>query len=113
MKYDYVRVKQKHLILISQHHWSPTASYPPPLHPLLWPLAPLLLLPFASHRPCFFGNFKNWKEEGDNMHCKHVVLRFEMKITSPHRGFVLDSEQKLRHSWSHMLVSWIFQLTDS
>ena len=55
MKYDYVRVKQKHLILISQHHWSPTTSHPPPLHPLLWPL----LLPcFAFRHPCFFGNLK-------------------------------------------------------
>ena len=31
MKYGNVRVKQKHLILIPQHHWSSTASYPPPL----------------------------------------------------------------------------------
>ena len=32
------------------------------------------------------------------MQRKHMVLRFEMQITCPHRGFVLDSEQKLRYS---------------
>ena len=86
MKYDYVRVKQKYLILISQHHWSPTAPHPPPLHPLLRPLAPPLLPHFGFCHPHFFGNLKNWKEVGDNMHCKHVVLRFRTEITSPHRG---------------------------
>ena len=86
MKYDYVRVKQKHLILISQHHWSPTTSHPSPLHPLPWPPAHPPLLPFAFRHPRLFGNIKNWKEEGDNMHCKHVFLRFETQITSPHRG---------------------------
>ena len=58
MKYDYVRVKQKHLILISQHHWSPTLPHPPPLHPLLQPLAPPLLLHFGFCHPRFFGNLK-------------------------------------------------------
>ena len=86
MKYDYVRVKQKHLILISQHHWSPTAPHPPPLQPLLWSLAPPLLLHFAFRHPHFFGNLKNWKEVGDNMHRKHVVLRFRTENSSPHRG---------------------------
>ena len=37
------------------------------------------------------------------MHRIHVVLRFETQIrllipTEANRGFVLDSEQKLRHS---------------
>ena len=77
MKYDYVRVKQKHLILISQHHWSPTTSHPPLLHPLPWPPAPPPLLLFAFCHPCFFGNIKNLKEEGDNMHHKNMCLRFE------------------------------------
>ena len=86
MKYDYVKVKQKHLILISQHHWSPTTSHAPPLHPLPWPHAPPPLLPFTFCHPRFFGNFKKLKKEGNNMHCKHVFLRFEMQITSPHRG---------------------------
>ena len=33
------------------------------------------------------------------MHHKDVVLRFKMQITSPeaNTGFVLESEQKLRH----------------
>ena len=97
MKYDYVRVKQKHLILISQHHWSPTASHPPPLHPLPWPPAPPLL-PFTFRHPCLFGNLKkNWKEEGDNMHCKHMFSEIQkhklLLHTEANRGFVLDSEQ--------------------
>ena len=83
MKYDYVRVKQKHLILISQHHWSPTASRPPPLNPLLWTLLlPILLFIILTSLEIL----KNWKEGGNNMHHKHMVLRFEMQITSPHRG---------------------------
>ena len=72
MKYDSVRGKQK-TILISQHHWSPTTSHLPDqtaltlLHP---PPAGPHLYGFC---PCCFWNFqKNWKEEGNNMHCKHV-----------------------------------------
>ena len=52
----------KHLILIFQHHWSSTASHLLPLLPLPWPPA-LPLLP--------------WKEEGDNMHCKHVFSEIQ------------------------------------
>ena len=80
-----VRVKQKDLILIPQHHWSPTASHPPPLHPLLWPPAPPPLLPFAFCHHCFWKFSKNWKEEGDNMHPEHMVLRFKTQITYPQR----------------------------
>ena len=64
MKYDYVRVKQKHLILISQHHWSPTAPHPPLLHPLLRPLAPPLLPHFSFCHPRFFGNLKKLERSG-------------------------------------------------
>ena len=102
MKYDYVRVKQKHLILISQHHWSPTVPHSPPLHPLLRPLAPPLLPHFSFFHPCFFGNLKNWKEVGDNMHRKHVVLRFGTEITSPHRG-----QQRLcTWQWTKIKTQW-------
>ena len=52
MKYDSVRVKQKHLILISHHHWSPTASHQPLLHPP----SPAHPHPYAFH-PCCFWKF--------------------------------------------------------
>ena len=76
-----VRVKQKHLILIPQHHWSPTTSHPPPPphHP-----PPTHLYAFCH--PCIWKFLKNWKEEGDNILHKHMVLRFKMQITSQHRG---------------------------
>ena len=92
-----VRVKQK-----PQHHWSPTTSHPPPLHPLLWPPAPPLLLPFAFWHRCFWKFSKNWKEEGDNMYHKHVALRFEMQITCPHRG-----QQRLcTWQWTKIKIQW-------
>ena len=47
---------------------------------------------------------------GDNMHRKHVVLRFRIEITSPHRGFVLDSEQKLRYSDNHFGLKSCFKI---
>ena len=93
MKYDSVRVKHKHLILISQHHWSPTASH----HPLLHPAPPAHLHPYAFHPCCFWKFLKNWKEEGDDMHRKHMfseICNENCFSTETHRGFVLDSEQK-------------------
>ena len=98
-----VRVKQKHLILIPQHHWLPTAPHPPPLHPLLQPPAPPPLPLFAFRHPCF-GNWKkkNWKKVGDNMHRKHVVLWFGTEITSPLRG-----QQRLcTWQWTKIKIQW-------
>ena len=72
MKYDRVRGKQKHLILISWHHWSPTTSPLPPLQPSPQPpVCTLLPFTFCSH--CFW-KFKNIrKKSGNNMHCKHII----------------------------------------
>ena len=69
---------KKHLILISQHHWSPTASHPLPLLSLPWPPA-LLLLPYAFHPPhCFWKFFKKMERKvGDNMYCKHVFSEIQ------------------------------------
>ena len=42
---------------------------------------------------------KNWKEEDDNMHHKHMFPRFAMKMASskrPTEAFLLDSEQKIK-----------------
>ena len=93
-----VRVKQKHLILIPQHHWSPTASYPPPpSHP---PLPHHPHYAFCHH---YFWKFsKNWKEVGNNTHHKHMVLRFETQITCPHRG-----QQRLcTWQWTKIKIQW-------
>ena len=56
MKYDNVRVKQTHSIIISQHHLSPTTSHPP-LHPL--PPAQPYATPFTAS-----GNFKKLESRG-------------------------------------------------
>ena len=97
-----VRVKQKHLILIPQHHWSPTAPHPPPLHPLLWPPAPSPLHPFAFRHPRFFGNSKKiGKKWAIICIASTWFWDSEQKLlvhTEANRGFVLDSEQKLRYS---------------
>ena len=95
-----VRVKQKHLILIPQHHWSPTSPYPPPpLH--LPPPPPPPAHPYTFHH-CFWKFLKNWKEVGDNMHRKHMVLRFETQITCPHRG-----QQRLcTWQWTKIKIQW-------
>ena len=97
-----VRVKQNHLILKPQHHWSPTTPHPPPLHPLLQPPAPPPLHQFAFCHHCFWKFSKNWKEVGNNMHCKHVVLRFGTEIASPHRG-----QQRLcTWQWTKIKIQW-------
>ena len=97
-----VRVKQKHLILIPQHHWSPTAPHPPSLHPLPQPPAPppLPLIGFLYH--CFWKFSKNWKEVGDNMHYKHMVLWFGTEIISPLKG-----QQRLcTWQWTKIKIHW-------
>ena len=99
MKYDNARVKQKHLILISQHHWSPTTSHPPLLHPLP---------PTHSHLyafyPCCFWKFKNIGKKRTIICITNTCfLRFIMSIASPHRGPQrphLTENKKLRHSYN-------------
>ena len=96
-----VRVKQKHIILIPQHHWSPTASHSPPLHPLLWPPAPPPL-PHLLFDIAASGNFQKIGKKRAiicitsswfwDLKCKLLVH------TEANTGFVLDSEQKLRYS---------------
>ena len=45
---------------------------------------------------------KNWKEVGDNMHHKHVVLWFGTEITSLHRG-----QQRLcTWQWTKIKIQW-------
>ena len=93
-----VRVKQKHLILIPQHHWSPTAPHPPSLHPPAPP--PLPLIGFRYH--CFWKFSKNWKEVGDIMHRKHMVLWFGTEIISPLKG-----QQRLcTWQWTKIKIHW-------
>ena len=97
-----VRVKQKHLILIPQHHWSPTASHPPPPSNPPPPHHPPPAHPYAFHHCCFWKFSKTWKEVGDNKHRKHVVLRFGIEITSPHRG-----QQRLcTWQWTKIKIQW-------
>ena len=86
MKYDSVRGKQK-TILISQHHWSTTASHPhdqTALTLLLPPSAYPHLYAFCPH--CFWKFKKNWKEEGDDMHHKHVFSEIHNGKWFLHRG---------------------------
>ena len=87
MKYDYVRVKQKHLILISQHHWSPITPHPPSF--------------------CFSSSSLLWKFKKIGKKWAIICIAntwfwdSEQKLlphTEVNRGFVLDSEQKLRYS---------------
>ena len=99
MKYDNVRVKQKHLILISQCHWSPTASHPPLLYPQ--PLAHPHLYDFCPHRLWKF--LKSWKKRVIIYIANTCFLRSVRKIASPHRStgaLYLTVNKKLRHSYS-------------
>ena len=97
-----VRVKQKHLILIPQHHWSPTASHPPPPSHPPQPHHPPAAHPYSFHHRCFWKFSKNWKEVGNNMHRMHVVLRFRTQITCPHRG-----QQRLcTWQWTKIKIQW-------
>ena len=46
--------------------------------------------------------FKNWKEVGDNMHRKHVVLWFGTEIISPLKG-----QQRLcTWQWTKIKIHW-------
>ena len=96
MKYDNVRVKQKYLILISQHHWSPTTSHPPLLNPLP-PAHPHL---YAFHPRCFWKFRKNWKEEGNNMHRKHMFFEICNENCFSTEALYLTVNKKLRHSYN-------------
>ena len=107
-----VRVKQKHLILIPQHHWSPTTSHLPPLHPLLQPPAPpplpLLLFEIAAS-----GNFQKIGKKRAIICIANTWfwdLKHKLLVhTEANRGFVLDSEQKLRYSeliWFKIIAKW-------
>ena len=81
-KYDNVRVKQKHLILIPQHHWSPTASHPPPPpHD-----SPPPAHPYTFRHRCFWKFKKIGKKRTIICIMNTCFLRFERQITSPHRG---------------------------
>ena len=94
-----VRVKQKHLILIPQHHWSPTTSHPPALSPLHPPPAHSHLSAFHPH--CFWKFKKIGKKRVIICIISTWFCDSEQKIllhTEANRGFVLDSEQKLRYS---------------
>ena len=99
MKYDSVRGKQK-TILISQHHWSPTASHPhdqTALTLLLPPPAYPHLYAFCPH--CFWKFKKIGKKRVMICITNMCFLRFTMEngfSTEAHRGFVLDSEQKIK-----------------
>ena len=58
--------------------------------------------PFTFQHCCFWKFSKNWKEEGDNMQRKHVVLRFKTQITCPHRG-----QQRLcTWQWTKIKIQW-------
>ena len=102
-----VRVKQKHLILTPQHHWSPTTSHPPP-PPHHSPLPTLMLLIILAS-----GNFLKIGKKRviiciSNMcfwDLKHKLLL----NTKADRGFVLDSEQKLRHSYNQFGLRVVFK----
>ena len=76
---------KKHLILMSQHHWSPTASHPPhpPHAPLLHPALPLLSYAFCP--PCCFWKFKKVGKRVIICITNTCFLRFKMKIASPQR----------------------------
>ena len=98
MKYDSVRVKQKHLILISQHHWSPTTSHQPLLHPP----PPAHPHPYAFHPCCFWKFLKIGKKRAIICIANMCFLRFTMKIASPQRpreALYLTVNKKLRHSY--------------
>ena len=79
MKYASVRGKQK-IILISQHHWSPTASHPPNqtvltlLHP-----PPACLHLYAFHPLCFYKFKKIGKKRVIICITNTCFLRFTME----------------------------------
>ena len=97
-----VRVKQKTLNsntttpLITYH--SSSASTPPSA-PASCPSSSSL---FAFCYHCFWKFSKNWKEVGDNMHRKHVVLWFGTEIISPLKG-----QQRLcTWQWTKIKIHW-------
>ena len=44
------------------------------------------------------GNFKNWKEEGDNMHCKYVIFEIQNENGFSTAAFYLTVNKKITHS---------------
>ena len=96
-----VRVKQKTLNsntttpLITYHS---SSTFTPPSAPASCPSSSSP--GFRYH--CFWKFSKNWKEEGDNMHCKHVVLWFGTEIISPLKG-----QQRLcTWQWTKFKIHW-------
>ena len=95
-----VRVKQKTL---NSNTTTPLITYrssstfTPPSAPAS---PPLPLIGFRYH--CFWKFSKNWKEVGDNMHHKHVVLWFGTEIISPLKG-----QQRLcTWQWTKIKIHW-------
>ena len=91
MKYDNVRVKQKQF------------NIPTPL--ITYCFMSTSSLPSTSFPPLYFSSsllleiLKNWKEEGNNMHHKHMFSEIHNEncsSTEARRGSVLDSEQKIK-----------------